>query len=196
MDENCLNRIVPWMGSASEKESRVTQGVQVSAEEKELYENIQTLSDRVIQNWNEGNELLRVLIAGPSQAGKTTLINKMFGKEVGKVGNDLSPTTKTLQIYDLPEKRLRLIDTRGFERGGGTTFLSGIEKPHLIWLVLNIQDSTQDSDFDILKHFHDVPALVILNKSTAVRMGTEKDTVDFDLKKKKSYLITTRRAKN
>jgi len=36
-------------------------------------------------------------------------------------------------------------------------------------------------DFEILKHFKDVPTFVILNKVSAVRKGTEEDTKDFDL---------------
>lgn len=62
-----------------------------------------------------------VLVAGNTGAGKSTLINTVFGWEVARTGTG-RPVTEDVEEYvsDIPP--LRLLDTRGFEAGDGIAF--------------------------------------------------------------------------
>ncbi|GLB39697.1 hypothetical protein LshimejAT787_0702070 [Lyophyllum shimeji] len=59
-------------------------------------------------------------IMGATGAGKSTFINKLFGKDVAKVGHDLQSETAQVQHYILqhprhPDRRLIIVDTPGFD---------------------------------------------------------------------------------
>ncbi len=58
-----------------------------------------------------------VLVIGNSGVGKSTLINSVLGKEVAPTGWGTHGTTKELEIYKSPDKKIpfRIIDTIGFE---------------------------------------------------------------------------------
>jgi predicted GTPase len=57
---------------------------------------------------------VNILISGKSGVGKTTLINKIFGHTVGKVGRG-RPVTDKITWYEPPGVPLRLCDTKGLE---------------------------------------------------------------------------------
>ncbi|KAG6833280.1 hypothetical protein H0H87_009455 [Tephrocybe sp. NHM501043] len=59
-------------------------------------------------------------IMGPSGAGKSTFINILIGQEVASVGHDLQSHTAHIQHFtlihpDLPNRRIVVIDTPGFD---------------------------------------------------------------------------------
>jgi len=121
-----------------------------------------------------------LILTGPSQAGKSALINAVLGKAVAKEGNG-TPTTMTPTLYDFPEKRLTLVDTRGYEYDHvNSQVLKNLPNPHLIWLVLNAQASTQKGDFDVISKFPKVPTIVVINKADVLREGTDEDAKKFD----------------
>lgn len=62
-----------------------------------------------------------VLVAGNTGAGKSTLINTVFGREVARTGTG-RPVTEDLVEYVSEVPPLRILDTRGFEAGDGIAF--------------------------------------------------------------------------
>lgn len=62
-----------------------------------------------------------VLIAGNTGAGKSTLINTVFGREAARTGTG-RPVTEDVEEYVSEVPPLRLLDTRGFEAGDGIAF--------------------------------------------------------------------------
>jgi predicted GTPase/uncharacterized protein (DUF697 family) len=62
-----------------------------------------------------------VLVAGNTGAGKSTLINTVFGREVARTGTG-RPVTEDVEEYVSEVPPLRLLDTRGFEAGDGIAF--------------------------------------------------------------------------
>jgi len=109
----------------------------------------------------------RVVLCGPSQSGKSTLINAVFGKVVAETGKDGTPTTMNLARYRDEKRRLEIIDTRGLERNVSNSHsLSQCcdSKPNIIWLVENYHSSIEVAEFKLIDHFPTVPVIVVLNK--------------------------------
>lgn len=67
-------------------------------------------------------------VFGKTGAGKSTLINAIFGREVAKTGTG-PPITTGLNYYQHPDGILGLYDSQGFETGhAGDAVLAGIER--------------------------------------------------------------------
>lgn len=67
-------------------------------------------------------------VFGKTGAGKSTLINAVFGREVAATGTG-PPITTGLNYYEHPEGILGLFDSQGFETGhGGDAVLRGLEQ--------------------------------------------------------------------
>ncbi|NQU37122.1 MAG: 50S ribosome-binding GTPase, partial [Actinobacteria bacterium] len=66
-------------------------------------------------------------VFGKTGAGKSTLINAVFGHEVAATGTG-PPITAGLQFHEHPDGILGLYDSQGFETGhGGDAVLAGLE---------------------------------------------------------------------
>ncbi|MFT6564453.1 MAG: hypothetical protein ACJAY5_001209 [Actinomycetes bacterium] len=67
-------------------------------------------------------------VFGKTGAGKSTLINAVFGREVAATGTG-PPITEGLQYHEHPDGILGLYDSQGFETGhGGDAVLAGLEQ--------------------------------------------------------------------
>ncbi len=67
-------------------------------------------------------------VFGKTGAGKSTLINSVFGHEVAATGTG-PPITAGLQYHEHPDGILGLYDSQGFETGhGGDAVLAGLEQ--------------------------------------------------------------------
>ncbi|MDO5717214.1 MAG: 50S ribosome-binding GTPase [Tissierellia bacterium] len=107
--------------------------------------------DEVYEKWkNEGEKLeeLRIMVAGKSGAGKTTLIKEVFGDlEADEAPEGIGlPVTDTIRDYRSKNSPLILTDTVGFTtlednkesvKALRTRFQSKTKRPHLLWYVVN-----------------------------------------------------------
>lgn len=90
--------------------------------------------------------LPRILLVGPTGAGKSTLVNALLGTEAAEARAG-APVTTVLTWHVGPAWDVTLGDTRGLETAAGVgqdaRFRAALgalppgERPHLAWLVLN-----------------------------------------------------------
>jgi len=124
-----------------------------------------------------------VALAGYTNAGKSTLLNRMTGAEVGvrdRLFHTLDPTTRSLRLDGRP---FLLTDTVGFIRKLPhqlvDAFGATLEETKLADLLLHIVDASVDEDemLEMLRAVDDVldeigagdqPRLLVLNKADAL----------------------------
>ncbi|TML06379.1 MAG: GTPase HflX [Actinobacteria bacterium] len=124
-----------------------------------------------------------IALAGYTNAGKSTLLNRMTGAEVGvrdRLFHTLDPTTRSLRIDGRP---YLLTDTVGFIRKLPhqlvDAFGATLEETKIADLILHVVDASVDEDemIEMLKAVDDVldeigageqPRLLVLNKADAL----------------------------
>ena len=124
-----------------------------------------------------------VALAGYTNAGKSTLLNRMTGAEVGvrdRLFHTLDPTTRSLRIDGRP---FLLTDTVGFIRKLPhqlvDAFGATLEETKLADLILHVVDASVEEDelIEMLRAVDDVldeigageqPRLLVLNKADAL----------------------------
>ena len=91
-----------------------------------------------------------IAVAGRSGVGKSTLLNAVFGRDLAATGAG-RPVTRDATWYEEPGFSVRLLDTRGLERGAFAESLAALEAKltearagtnadeqlHLLWLCLD-----------------------------------------------------------
>ena len=124
---------------------------------------------RFNEEWNKyqsenENKYPNIMLLGTSGAGKSSLINTIFGKEIAPV-SDVRPETKGYdKIYMGKDygSSVNLIDTAGYEMDQGEIYYSEVRKTileeidgspiHIIWYCIPItNERVQEMDFDILQ---------------------------------------------
>lgn len=115
------------------------------------------------RNENRDKHYPNVLIAGVSGAGKSSLINKIFGDGNAST-SDVRPDTQGFHIYYGKNfnRKINLIDSAGYETNQVATYYSGLsnvlhdgleEQPiHLIWYCISVANKrVEDFDIDVLE---------------------------------------------
>ena len=122
-----------------------------------------------------------ILVTGKSGVGKTTLINKVFGEEVGKVGRG-RPVTDQITWYKPENSPLRLCDTKGLELSDYTKIINDLEKElqdcrasgkvedriHVAWICISEPGSRVEEGEQALARLcekYDVPYIIALTKA-------------------------------
>ncbi len=113
---------------------------------------------------NKRNELYpNIMLIGTSGAGKSSLINRIFGRYVANVSN-VKPETVGFNIYKGRDycKTVNLIDSAGYELGGADRYYHEIhnmvnrgidgQSVHIIWYCIPItNERVQEMDMAVLK---------------------------------------------
>ncbi|MDD5787071.1 YcjF family protein [Campylobacter lanienae] len=144
----------------------------------------------------EPTQPLNVLIAGKTGAGKSTLINAVFGSEVAPTGSG-EPVTQNMEQYRITND-FSIFDTKGLEMAAFDETISGIEewlkkqkiKPvdeqiHIAWLCIpegnrRIEEGEKELH-KIFKKFN-LPVITIITK--AIQDADEKGVKFSDIVKK------------
>ena len=149
---------------------------------KRRLEHVQS-SRAVMRAERERAHVPLIALAGYTNAGKSTLLNRMTGAEVGvrdRLFHTLDPTTRSLRLDGRP---FLLTDTVGFIRKLPhqlvDAFGATLEETKLADLILHIVDASVDEDemLEMLRAVDDVldeigageqPRLLVLNKADAL----------------------------
>jgi uncharacterized protein (DUF697 family)/GTP-binding protein EngB required for normal cell division len=124
---------------------------------------------------------VNILIAGKTGAGKSTLVNAVFGAKIAETGIG-RPVTGGVTWYEPSHLPLRLCDTRGLELQNFDETLKGLEKEieranlsgkvqdrlHILWLCIQEPGTRiEDGERKLLSlcDSHKIPGLIVLTKA-------------------------------
>lgn len=114
----------------------------------------------------EAEEPLRILVLGQVKAGKSSLINALFGEIRAAV--DVVPRTKSLQPYVLEREgipRAIILDTAGYEEASFAAAREPILQSDAVLLVCSAQSASRQADRRLLDglraFFHERPDRVV-----------------------------------
>ncbi len=147
-------------------------------------------------NSNEIFETANIIVAGITGAGKSTLINAVFGEDFAKTGKG-RPITQEIKEYRKEGIPIRIWDSIGFEIGSNSDGKSktkesiakikstiaeqeskaDIDRIHAIWYCINQGGNRyQSTEADFVKELHKigVPFIIIVTQCT----NEDKEFVD------------------
>lgn len=125
---------------------------------------------------------LKIVMAGKTGVGKTSLVNSIIGKNLGKVAEDAGPCTRenkeeTFWLNDMGE--LIITDVPGFGEAG-THLVGGMDyeenvrhiakDAHILLMVLSCTDKALEKEEEFLKKWKSdpqlsrIPVLIAVNK--------------------------------
>lgn len=124
---------------------------------------------------------VNILVAGKTGAGKTTLVNAVFGEKVGETGMG-GPVTPGVVWHEPPGLPIRLCDTRGLETADFQKTLGAIEREiektsasgriedrlHLAWLCISERGARIEAAEQLLAqlcHQHGIPIVVVVTQA-------------------------------
>lgn len=115
-------------------------------------------------------EGLRVVISGPTNAGKSSLLNRLVGHDRAIVSEIPGTTRDTIEeVVNVRGIPLRLLDTAGFRDSADALERAGIARAEQSLsradLVLHVMDSSEPKPLDYSAPATDVPVILVLNKS-------------------------------
>jgi tRNA modification GTPase len=131
--------------------------------------------DHILQTFDKGRILregLAVVIVGVPNVGKSSLLNRLLGKERAIV-TDIPGTTRDVieEHLELAGIEIKLIDTAGIrntedvvENIGVGKSLDYIEKADLILFMVDATKDLSEDDFKVFEQVKDKKTLLILNK--------------------------------
>ncbi len=136
--------------------------------EKEISHLIRTAEDGKMMK-----EGIRTVILGKPNAGKSSILNVMIGKERAIVTDIAGTTRDTLEefisIYGIP---LNIVDTAGIrntddvvEKIGVDKSIEAMEEADLILLIIDASVALDENDFQIMEKIKDKQVIILQNKS-------------------------------
>ena len=142
-----------------------------------------------------------VLLIGASGAGKSELINCVFGEEVAETSN-IEPVTKGYSnFYDghMFGRRINLIDTEGYELGTYEKYIENVIRAldneydglpiSIIWYCLSIaNERIEDIDLELITAIKD--AATVRGRACVVLTHSDKDDIDLSIEKSMKNVLT------
>src|SRR5690554_4046700 len=123
-----------------------------------------------------------IILCGATGAGKSTLINAVFGEDIVKAGVG-KPVTQHLEKIDIPKKGICLWDTKGIEAENytntmeqlGTELKSELEKaenahhlPHVGWVCIKATSARiEERDLQLIEFLkeREIPVVVVFTSA-------------------------------
>ncbi|MBX6381520.1 MAG: 50S ribosome-binding GTPase [Microbispora sp.] len=158
----------------------------------------ESIADRVNEEFENALADLgkfNLAIFGKTGAGKSTLVNAIFGEELAKTGVG-SAVTKQLTLYSRPDGILRVYDSRGFEMGESREqVLDDVAKQvaktrmgdvgdyiHAVWYAIRAADRRlEKGQEELIRHLAGLglPVLLVLTQTPLVNGRPDEKTLEF-----------------
>ena len=149
-------------------------------EEKEIYHLIETADDGKLMK-----EGIHTVILGKPNAGKSSVLNVLAGKERAIVTEIAGTTRDTLEefisINGIP---LNIVDTAGIrdtedvvERIGVDKSLEAMQQADLILYIVDASVPLDKNDYEIMRQIQDKQVIILQNKSDLKNVITKEDIV-------------------
>lgn len=115
-------------------------------------------------------EGVRVVIYGPTNAGKSSLLNRLLGYERAIVSAIAGTTRDTIEeVINMRGVALRLLDTAGIRNSDHELERAGIARTErsleIADLVLHVVDRSEPAAVDVVQRPFEAPEILLLNKS-------------------------------
>ena len=147
--------------------------------------NTEELNEKLQKSFEELKNNLKkpsILLAGGTGVGKSSLINKIFGRNVAKIGGG-KPVTSLIEKFESEDLGVILYDSPGYEVGKVQQFEDEVidikkkEAVNLVWYCIQASGN-RVTDFDIgtIKKFkeNNLPVSIIITKCDLVSEETAK----------------------
>eukprot|EP00761_Pharyngomonas_kirbyi_P003500 gb/GECH01003504.1/.p1 GENE.gb/GECH01003504.1/~~gb/GECH01003504.1/.p1 ORF type:complete len:487 (+),score=178.05 gb/GECH01003504.1/:1-1461(+) len=163
-----------------------------SEESENLVKNFQ----EVFEECTEAVQKPNILLAGITGAGKSTLVNSVFGEELAQAGAGM-PVTQHFQKFEPQNKPICIYDSKGLELSAheefiketGEFFVSLREKEdvsehiHVVWYVVNTaRGRFEEFEASLIREvFAPTPVIFVLNKADladASQLRAAKDVIE------------------
>ncbi|KAL0485240.1 hypothetical protein AKO1_004229 [Acrasis kona] len=158
---------------------RIVQGAKLNDRIKELKQQLEQGKTQITQDTRKPN----ILLLGGSGAGKSSLVNAVFGKTLAEIGEG-KPVTQQYTKFSGNDSPVTIYDSKGIEHGYIETgfvadtrkFFSKLRKGektehvHVVWYVIDLtQARFQPFEANFCqKELEKIPIIFVFNKADAV----------------------------
>jgi GTP-binding protein len=146
---------------------------------------VESLPERPAEYLPEDEDLIRVAIIGRPNVGKSTLLNKLVGKERALVSSIAGTTRDPVDtLIEVEGQKYLLIDTAGIRRRGKIRDIEkyavgraelAVERSDVVLMVIDAVEGITETDAHVFGQAHEagVAAILVVNKWDAVEKETE-----------------------